>query len=62
MLSGMALLRERGMDTAGLGTSSQNAAMLRTAASVGFQVTKHVYWYNKPIHFNAMQNAKTGDQ
>jgi mycothiol synthase len=51
MLSGLALLKDRGMDTACLGTSSQNNAMLRTAGSVGFRITRNVFWYNKPIHF-----------
>jgi mycothiol synthase len=50
MLSALALLKERGMNTACLGTDSQNIAMLQTAGSVGFWTTKNVFWYNKPVH------------
>jgi mycothiol synthase len=49
MLRGLALLKERGMDTAHLGTSSGNIAMIRTAESVGFHITLHVFRYGKPI-------------
>jgi mycothiol synthase len=52
MLSGMVLLRERGMDTACLGTSSENVAMQRTAASVGFRITRNVFRFGKPIHID----------
>jgi ribosomal protein S18 acetylase RimI-like enzyme len=50
MLTGLALLKDRGMDTACLGTDSQNIAMLGSAGSVGFRITKNVFWYGKPIH------------
>ncbi len=49
MLSGLALLRERGMDTVCLGTSSDNLGMLRAAASAGFHITRNVFWFGKPI-------------
>ncbi|MFO7683753.1 MAG: hypothetical protein R6X34_27300 [Chloroflexota bacterium] len=38
LLTGLRLLQERGLDTAVLGTSSDNEAMLGTARSVGFEV------------------------
>jgi GNAT superfamily N-acetyltransferase len=49
MLRGLALLLERGMDTAHLGTSSGNIAMIQTAGSVGFHITQNVFRYGKPI-------------
>jgi mycothiol synthase len=49
MLRGLALLQERGMDTAHLGTSSGNAAMIRTAESVGFHITQNVFRFGKSI-------------
>ncbi len=50
MLTGLGLLKNRGMDSAHLGTSSQNIAMLQAAGSVGFHITKNVFWFDKPIH------------
>jgi len=49
LLTGMVLLKERGIHTARLGTSSLNNAMILTAQSVGFHITKTGFWYNKPI-------------
>jgi mycothiol synthase len=49
ILHGLAMLMERGMDTAHLGTSSGNVAMIRTAESVGFHITQNVFRYGKPI-------------
>jgi ribosomal protein S18 acetylase RimI-like enzyme len=51
LLSGLSLLKGRGMLTACLGTSSDNIAMLHSAESVGFRITKKVYYHQKPIHF-----------
>ena len=51
LLTGLSLLKERGMRSVRLGTSSANFAMLRTAESVGFRITKKVFFYRKPIHF-----------
>ena len=51
LLTGLSLLKERGMLSARLGTSSDNIAMLHTAESVGFRITKKVYYYQKLIHF-----------
>ncbi|MEW5871807.1 MAG: GNAT family N-acetyltransferase [Chloroflexota bacterium] len=49
LLRGMHLLRERGIDTAVLATSSENAAMQALAASVGFEVTEARLWFAKPV-------------
>ncbi|MCP4428149.1 MAG: GNAT family N-acetyltransferase [Chloroflexi bacterium] len=47
LLAGMALLKERGMETAVLGTSSQNIAMQKTAESVGFTTQWSKIWLAK---------------
>jgi ribosomal protein S18 acetylase RimI-like enzyme len=49
MLTGMRLLQERGVDTALLGTSSQNLAMQRAAESVGFTRISNTLWYARAI-------------
>ena len=49
ILTGMQLLRERGMDTALLGTSSENRAMLALASSLGFLVASNTLWYSKKV-------------
>jgi mycothiol synthase len=49
ILTGLSLLKEHGLETACLGTSSDNLAMLRTAESVGFRISKTVLRYGKPI-------------
>ncbi len=49
LLKGLHLLRDRGMDFAGLGTSSENIAMQKTAESVGFYVTLRKIWFEKEI-------------
>ncbi|MEW6242009.1 MAG: GNAT family N-acetyltransferase [Chloroflexota bacterium] len=49
LLKGLHLLKERGMDFAGLGTSSENTAMQKTAESVGFYVTLRKIWFEKEI-------------
>ena len=57
MLTGLALLKDRGMDSAHLGTSSGNIAMLQAARSVGFRITKNVFWYSKPIHLGKKEGG-----
>jgi mycothiol synthase len=57
LLSGLTLLKERGMDAACLGTSSQNIAMLHTAGSVGFRITKNIFWYNKSIQYQRQEGT-----
>jgi mycothiol synthase len=52
ILRGLALLQERGMDTAHLGTCSGNTAMICNAGSVGFHITQNVFQYGKTIHFD----------
>jgi ribosomal protein S18 acetylase RimI-like enzyme len=49
LLRGMFLLRERGIETARLATSSDNIPMLRTANKVGFRVESAKVWFTKPV-------------
>jgi mycothiol synthase len=49
LFTGLRLLQQRGMDTAVLGTSSDNEAMLHTAQSVGFAVQTTTCWFSRPI-------------
>jgi ribosomal protein S18 acetylase RimI-like enzyme len=44
----MQLLRERGMETARLGTSRENQAMRLAAEGVGFRVESETFWYELP--------------
>ena len=49
LLTGLHKLKQRGMQTAVLGTSSENTAMQRAAQSVGFEVTATTLWFAKPV-------------
>jgi ribosomal protein S18 acetylase RimI-like enzyme len=49
VLTGLNLLRERGMNTAKLSTSSENMAMQRVACSVGFEIESTTVWFSKPV-------------
>jgi len=49
LLAGMAKLRERGMQAAVLGTSSENAAMRRAAESAGFRVHSTTLWFSRQV-------------
>ena len=49
LLTGLDLLKQRGVDTAVLGTSSENVAMQRLAASVGFRVQSAKVWFEKQV-------------
>ncbi len=49
ILAGLCRLKERGMRTAGLGTSADNLAMRRTAESVGFYIDHTIIWFEKRI-------------
>lgn len=49
MLIGLLKLKERGADTATLGTSSENTAMQRAAESAGFRLAGSKIWLSKPI-------------
>lgn len=49
LLAAMRLLKERGMDTAKLGTDSENIAMQKTAESVGFVIESKTLRFQKPF-------------
>ena len=49
LLTGMRLLKERGMQSAQLGTSGENAGIQKTATSVGFQVAYRTLWFAKEV-------------
>jgi hypothetical protein len=45
----MARLKQRGMDTAVLGTSSENLVMQQVARSVGFFTKAKTLWFSRPV-------------
>jgi mycothiol synthase len=47
ILTGLRLLRERGLEYAALGTSSENVAMQAAARSTGFQLQSAKMWFTK---------------
>ncbi|CAG0936676.1 hypothetical protein TFLX_05559 [Thermoflexales bacterium] len=49
LLTGLQLLRERGMQEAVLGTSSENTAMQAAARSAGFQLESAKVWFAKSL-------------
>ncbi len=49
LLTGMRMLKERGMESAHLGTSGDNIAMQKTAESVGFKVEYRTIWFSKEV-------------
>jgi mycothiol synthase len=49
LLTGLGLLKERGMHTARLSTNGDNANLIHTANQVGFSISSAIYWYSKPI-------------
>lgn len=49
LCAAMQLLRQRGMQTARLGTSQENQAMRKAAEAVGFQVEAESWWYELPL-------------
>jgi hypothetical protein len=49
LLTGMRLLKERGMSSARLGTSGNNVRMQRSAESVGFKVEYKTIWFKKDV-------------
>jgi len=49
LLTGFQKLKQRGIDTAVLGTSSENIAMQRTAKAVGFRVQFTKLWFAKSV-------------
>ena len=50
LLKGMQLLKERGMESANLGTSGSNIAMQKTAESVGFRMEHKTLWFEKEVN------------
>ncbi len=50
LLTGLHLLKERGMKSAHLGTSDDNLAMQKAAESVGFNVEYRTIWFSKPVN------------
>jgi len=49
LLAGLRKLQQRGMDTATLGTSSDNVAMQRTAQAVGFRTQSATLWFARTV-------------
>jgi ribosomal protein S18 acetylase RimI-like enzyme len=49
LLTGMRMLKERGMVSAHLGTSGENIAMQKTAESVGFTIEYRTIWFSKDV-------------
>jgi GNAT superfamily N-acetyltransferase len=47
LLTGLCLLKQRGVNTVVLGTSSENVAMQQVANSVGFRVQSTMLWFEK---------------
>lgn len=52
LLTGFRKLKQRGVDTAVLGTSSENIAMQRTAKAVGLRMQSTKFWFAKPVSQN----------
>jgi mycothiol synthase len=49
LLKGMQMLKERGMESAHLGTSGENIAMQKSAGAVGFFLEHKVIWFEKEV-------------
>lgn len=49
LLTGLHLLKARGIATALMGTSSENVPMLETARAAGFKVASTGVWFSKPV-------------
>jgi ribosomal protein S18 acetylase RimI-like enzyme len=49
LLTGLKLLKERGMTSAQLGTSGDHIAMQKTAESVGFAIEYTTIWFSKEV-------------
>ena len=49
LIAGLKALRDRGVERAKLGTSSENIAMQRLAESVGFRITSEIFWFSKAV-------------
>jgi ribosomal protein S18 acetylase RimI-like enzyme len=53
ILTGMHLLKRRGIDTALLGTNSDNYAMQRVASAAGFHTISNTLWFCKDVEVEA---------
>ena len=49
LLTGLRLLKQRGMESAHLGTSGGNIAMQKAAEAAGFRVEYRTLWFSKPV-------------
>lgn len=49
LLAGLHALRQHGIETAALGTSSENVAMQRAAESAGFRLESVTLWYSRAV-------------
>lgn len=49
LLTGLRLLKERGVTKAELSTTSDNIPMIRTAEEAGFKTGASILWYSKPV-------------
>jgi mycothiol synthase len=49
LLAGLQALRSRGMESARLGTSSENISMQRLAEALGFRVVSENIWFSKTV-------------
>jgi ribosomal protein S18 acetylase RimI-like enzyme len=50
LLTGLNLLKQRGMTSAHLGTSGNNIAMQKTAESAGFTIEYKTIWFSKEVN------------
>ena len=50
LVTGLQLLKERGMLSAQLGTSGENIAMQKTAEFVGFTIHYKTIWFSKEVN------------
>jgi hypothetical protein len=49
LAAGLNTLRNRQLDCAKLGTSSENISMQRLAETLGFQVVSEHFWFSKEV-------------
>jgi len=50
LLTGLMLLKERGMTYARLGTSGENIRMQKTAEAAGFRIESKTIWFSKEVN------------
>ena len=49
LLAGLKILKDRGIDRAKLGTSSENISMQRLAEAASFRIVSEKIWFSKPV-------------